>query len=91
MIVSLLLVRGKSKPFLFLMSLCFSLSCGIQDPSPEQSTIELSPVDKVYPLSDAANSRWFYFTSACRPFGMVDLSPDTQIDGAWGSGYRYDI
>jgi len=47
------------------------------------------PVDKVYPLLDAANSRWFFFASACRPFGMVNLSPDTQVGGAWGSGYKY--
>ncbi|MEO9481518.1 MAG: GH92 family glycosyl hydrolase [Maribacter dokdonensis] len=44
---------------------------------------------KVYPLLDTENSRWFYFSSASRPFGMVNLSPDTQIGGAWGSGYRY--
>lgn len=48
------------------------------------------PVDKVYPLLDAANSRWFFFASACRPFGMVSLSPDTQNEGAWGSGYKYN-
>lgn len=48
------------------------------------------PVDLVYPHLDAANSRWFFFSSACRPFGMVNLSPDTEIGGAWGSGYRYD-
>lgn len=47
------------------------------------------PVDLVYPHLDAANSRWFYFSSACRPFGMVNLSPDTELGGAWGSGYRY--
>ncbi|MFT4565629.1 MAG: putative alpha-1,2-mannosidase [Saprospiraceae bacterium] len=51
---------------------------------------DIRPVDQVYPLLDAANSRWFYFASACRPFGMVNLSPDTQLGGAWGSGYRYD-
>ena len=48
------------------------------------------PVDLVYPMLDAANSRWFYFSSATRPFGMVNLSPDHEIDGAWNSGYRYD-
>jgi len=47
------------------------------------------PVDQVYPFLDAANSRWFYFSSASRPFGMVNLSPDMAIDGAWNSGYRY--
>jgi len=48
------------------------------------------PVDLVYPLLDAANSRWFFFSSACRPFGLVNLSPDTKTSGAWGSGYLYN-
>ncbi|MDP4679875.1 MAG: glycoside hydrolase family 92 protein, partial [Cyclobacteriaceae bacterium] len=48
------------------------------------------PVDLVYPLLDAANSRWFFFSSASRPFGMVNLSPDMGLGGAWDSGYRYN-
>ena len=51
----------------------------------------IEPVDLVYPYLDSSNSRWFFFNSASRPFGMVNLSPDTDIDGAWGSGYRYEI
>lgn len=47
------------------------------------------PVDLVYPHLDTANSRWFYFDSASLPFGMVNLNPDTELGGAWGSGYRY--
>ena len=50
---------------------------------------EAQPVDLVEPLVDAANSRWFFFNSATRPFGMVNLSPDMVINGAWNSGYRY--
>ena len=49
-----------------------------------------SPVDLVYPHLDSANSRWFFFDSASRPFGLVNLSPDTGVGGAWGSGYRYN-
>lgn len=49
------------------------------------------PVDLVYPLLDAANSRWFYFSSACRPFGMVSLFPDNNVNGDWNGGYRYSI
>lgn len=48
------------------------------------------PVDLVEPLVDSANSRWFFFNSATRPFGMVNLSPDMVTDGAWNSGYRYN-
>jgi predicted alpha-1,2-mannosidase len=55
----------------------------------KKDTKQLDPVDLVYPLLDTENSRWFFFSSACRPFGMVNLSPDTEIGGAWGSGYRY--
>ncbi len=48
------------------------------------------PVDYVDPLIDTHKSRWFYFQSACRPFGMVSLSPDTRVIGTWNSGYLYD-
>lgn len=50
-----------------------------------------APVDLVYPLVDAANSRWFFFNSATRPFGMVNLSPDNAINADWGAGYRYNL
>ncbi len=55
----------------------------------KKETANFSPADLVYPQLDTENSRWFLFSSACRPFGMVNLSPDTQLGGAWGSGYRY--
>jgi predicted alpha-1,2-mannosidase len=62
-------------------------SCHIEQ-AKEATT--LAPVDMVYPQLDTENSRWFFFSSACRPFGMVNLSPDTQLAGEWGSGYRYN-
>ena len=68
-----------------LLSL-FAISC--QKTGTNKSITE--PVDLVYPLVDTENSRWFYFSSACRPFGMVNLSPDTQTKGSWSSGYLYD-
>lgn len=49
----------------------------------------MQPVDWVNPLIDTANRRFFFFSSACLPFGMVNLSPDTIQNGTWGSGYRY--
>jgi len=51
---------------------------------------KVEPVDLVYPLVDAANSRWFFFNSATCPFGMVNLSPDNAIDADWNAGYRYE-
>ena len=47
------------------------------------------PVDYVDPRIDSAHSRWFFFSSACRPFGMVNLSPDTNTKDWWNSGYCY--
>ena len=44
----------------------------------------------VEPMVDAANSRFFYFNSATRPFGMVNLSPDMNLKGTWNTGYRYN-
>ncbi|MEM8896205.1 MAG: glycoside hydrolase family 92 protein, partial [Bacteroidota bacterium] len=57
-------------------------------PTDKQQSPE--PAGLVYPHLDAANSRWFFFSSATRPFGMVNLSPDMGVGGAWSSGYRYD-
>ena len=54
-----------------------------------QDLLGQSPVDWVDPLIDTHQSRWFYFNSASRPFGMVNLSPDTQTKGSWKSGYLY--
>lgn len=70
------------------MMLVFVVSCKQNELKPESN---YPLVEKVYPLLDTENSRWFFFSSANRPFGMVNLSPDTEIDGAWGSGYRYKV
>jgi putative alpha-1,2-mannosidase len=68
-----------------LISHCYSLVA--------QQTQSLDPPEDftqlVNPQIDTHNSRWFYFNSACRPFGMVNLSPDTQTKGSWKSGYLY--
>jgi len=50
----------------------------------------LPKTDLVEPMVDAAHSRFFYFSSASRPFGMVNLSPDMELNGTWNSGYRYN-
>lgn len=49
-----------------------------------------TPVEYVRPQVDTHKSRWFYFASVSRPFGMVSLSPDTQTKGSWNSGYLYN-
>lgn len=71
-----------------LLATCIVLfSCSSNNRKKEVQSPQ--PVDLVYNHLDTENSRWFFFSSACRPFGMVNLSPDTEIGGAWGSGYRY--
>ncbi len=49
------------------------------------------PVDYADPLVNSAHSRWIFFSSACRPFAMVNLSPDTNpdADAASNSSYCY--
>ncbi|WP_406684678.1 GH92 family glycosyl hydrolase [Seonamhaeicola sp. MEBiC1930] len=73
--------------YLFIVIVC---SCEEQVKEENKTVSEqLSFSDMVYPLLDTEHSRWFFFSSASRPFGMVNLSPDTEVSGAWGSGYRY--
>ncbi len=53
------------------------------------SVAEKFPADYVNPLIDTHKSRWFFFSSACRPFGLVNLSPDTKVGDDWMNGYIY--
>ena len=79
--------------YFYLLILISLIACKtnekLSNTSSLQKTRTSTICDQVYPLLDSNNSRWFYFGSTTRPFGMVSLFPDTQIGGAWGSGYRY--
>ncbi len=66
---------------------CWALLVGLA--AVGQAIGATQPVDYVDPVIDTHNSRWFYFSSACRPFGLVNLSPDTRTRGSWESGYLY--
>lgn len=66
----------------FIYKLLFTFCC-------VQTIIAQQPVDLVNPFIDSHKSRWFFFSSASRPFGMVNLSPDTDTKESWGSGYLY--
>ena len=70
-----------------LLCVFLNLSCNT---SQHGSNAEKQYTSMVYPILDTNHSRWFFFSSASRPFGMVNLSPDTEVDGDWGGGYRYD-
>ncbi len=65
-----------------------ALIIGCTKPAPELSLKRA--IDYVNPHIDTHKSRWFFFASAARPFGMVGLSPNTQTKGSWESGYLYD-
>lgn len=71
--------------WLTCVSLLLSVSIQAQ-----HATGGTSKSDLVEPMVDAANSRFFYFSSASRPFGMVNLSPDMVLNGTWNTGYRYN-
>lgn len=58
-------------------------------PTSAQDASNREPVDWVDPFIQSAESRWLFFTSASQPFGMVNLSPDTDVHETWNSGYRY--
>ena len=76
------------KKYFFLISL--ALLFGSLLMSQTRGTLKTDKVNLVEPMVDAANSRFFFFSSACRPFGMVNLSPDMNVKGTWNTGYRYN-
>ncbi len=65
-------------------------SCSQNSNQATDTKSEYQPTDYVNPFVDTHKSRWFFFASASRPFGMVSLSPDTWVKGSWKSGYLYD-
>ena len=70
------------KKVLTAVSLCLLTAAGY--------AMKAAPADYVDPWIESAKSRYFFFNSACRPFGMVNLSPDTALKSMWRSGYRYN-
>ncbi len=60
----------------------------------EESPRGADPVDYVNPFIGTLSARWFFFTPAATPFGLVKLAPDTTGFGGYGgggntSGYRF--
>lgn len=72
-----------------ILVLCL-LFVGLHPSFSKEKVSKYPLVDYVRPQIDTHKSRWFYFSSASRPFGMVSLSPDTWVRGSWNSGYLYD-
>ena len=68
------------------LALVFALACAAVTAAAPSAR---RPVDLVDPRIDTSQTRWIFFASASRPFGMVSLSPDTKLDGDWGAGYIY--
>ena len=51
-----------------------------------RSLFAQSPVDYVDPFLGSVHSRWFFFTPACEPLGMVKLAPMTYGFGGYRGG-----
>jgi predicted alpha-1,2-mannosidase len=49
-----------------------------------------SATDSVNVFTGTSNSRWMLFPGATRPFGLVKLSPDNQLN-VWNGGYEYTV
>lgn len=77
------------RKFLLLLILCGLFCKGINSQTSWPAYSKRMPVDYVFPQSGTEVCRWFFFNSACRPFGMVNLSPDTRTGGDWNNGYLY--
>lgn len=56
-------------------------------PAPEDYTNLHSWVD---PFIETTRGRYFYFTPANRPFGMIAPAPITRNKNQWGGGYNYN-
>ncbi len=74
---------------LFIVLFAFNTAFGIDTTDTVGCASQMVPLKWVDPTIGTSDSRWFYFSSACRPFGMVNLSPDTDTEGSWNSGYLY--
>ncbi len=74
----------------YAIALCLLLLHTVPVFSQPGTSKKIAKSDLVEPMVDAANSRFFYFSSATRPFGMVNLSPDMVLKGTWNTGYRYN-
>ncbi len=70
------------RPILLVIFLTLSSVC-----AKSAQTVDFA--DYVDPWIESDKSRFFFFASACRPFGMVNLSPDSRIGATWNSGYHY--
>ena len=56
-------------------------------PSPGTYSDYVSWVD---PYIETARGRWFFFSTASRPFGMICAAPHTRNKNQWGGGYNYN-
>lgn len=62
------------------------------------SEIEVYPAPKTYPdyvswvdpYIETTRGRWFLFSTASRPFGMICAAPYTRNKNQWGGGYNYN-
>ncbi len=79
----------KARSFLFCIPVCSCCFGQSSSTSAYPRGTPQTPADDVKPLSGMAQGRWFFFNSACRPFGTVNLSPDARTGGDWNNRYLF--
>jgi putative alpha-1,2-mannosidase len=78
--------------YLVLIGLCLhggTVLCLEASTKAAKAERALDYVDLVDPYIMSARGRWFFFGTGKRPFGMVNVFPDTKNDGQAQGGYNY--
>ncbi|MCF8264197.1 MAG: GH92 family glycosyl hydrolase [Melioribacteraceae bacterium] len=76
---------------IILFAIAFVYTLSLSGCETQMQKSEISYVDLVQPLMGTIETRWFYFSSASRPFGMVNLNPDNLVSETWKTGYDYSV
>ena len=86
-------MRNKSILLAFTLAstqLCSLVAAPAAQPPVGQAAVESTDyVSLVDPYIMSARGRWFFFGTGKRPFGMVNVFPDTKNDGQAGGGYNW--
>jgi predicted alpha-1,2-mannosidase len=77
-----------SRAVLLTVSVLFSV-CAAPAVKEVPEVNETDYVSMVDPYIMSARGRWFFFGTGKRPFGMVNVFPDTHNEGQAGGGYNW--
>ncbi len=87
------MLTSKNIKCFFMLLLTASIARSNEESSAKSDTIETSIqpsfVSLVDPYIMSARGRWFFFGTGKRPYGMVNVFPDTSNEGQAGGGYNW--